>query len=131
MQWLTAVLAFATTMLIFAIIVTTLVETIHRAIGSRIFGFKIMLEAFYDQVLKKHVKEEQIGYKKEEFIETMMSVRSGNGNIVKDITRLQFWKFWGFNLLSSLPIETFMERLGTSEFSTVLENRTEQQQIRS
>ena len=44
MQWLTALLAFAVTMLIFAIIVSTFVEMIHRVMRHRSAGMKLMLE---------------------------------------------------------------------------------------
>ncbi len=51
MQWLTAILAFATTMLIFSIVVSTLVETIHCLLKSRPKGLDEMLERFYAEVI--------------------------------------------------------------------------------
>ena len=52
MQWITAVLAFATTMLVFAIVVATLVETIHRIWGFRSQGMRLMLENLYTRMIE-------------------------------------------------------------------------------
>ena len=52
MAWLTALLAFAVTMLTFAIIVSTLVEMIHRIFNLRAKGMQLMLENLYDRVIK-------------------------------------------------------------------------------
>ncbi|OWK21644.1 hypothetical protein AJ88_18185 [Mesorhizobium amorphae CCBAU 01583] len=51
MQWLTALLAFATTMLMFAIVVSTLVEMIHRIFGLRAKGMQLMLGNLYSRVI--------------------------------------------------------------------------------
>ena len=51
MQALDAALAFAITMLILAMVVTTLVETLHRLFGLREKGLAILLGNFYDRVL--------------------------------------------------------------------------------
>ncbi len=52
MQWLTATLAFATTMLFFAVVVSTLVEMIHRSFGLREKGLELMLESLFERVIK-------------------------------------------------------------------------------
>ena len=59
MEWLTAILAFATTMLIFSMITSTLVETFHRLAGSRSFGLIRMLEYLYDDVIGRHMVLDQ------------------------------------------------------------------------
>lgn len=56
MQWLTALLAFATTMLIFSIIVSTLVEMIHRIFGLRSKGLRLMLQNLYDRVIEPRLQ---------------------------------------------------------------------------
>jgi hypothetical protein len=55
MQWLTALLAFAVTMLIFAIIVSTLVEMVHRLFNLRAKGMQLMLENLYENVIGPHL----------------------------------------------------------------------------
>ena len=86
MEWLTAILAFATTMLIFSMITSTLVETFHRLAGSRSFGLIKMLEYFYDDIIGKHLGDDQEGTSKEvkerknkrrrDFVERMILVRA-------------------------------------------------------
>jgi hypothetical protein len=51
MQSLDAALAFGITMLILAMVVTTLVETLHRLVGLREKGLALLLANFYDRVL--------------------------------------------------------------------------------
>ena len=53
MQWLTALLAFAVTMLMFAIIVSTLVEMVHRIFHLRALGMRLMLENLYNRVINR------------------------------------------------------------------------------
>ncbi len=55
MQWLTAILAFAVTMLVFAIITSTLVEMIHRIFRLRAGGMRLMLENLYEKVISPHL----------------------------------------------------------------------------
>ena len=52
MQWLTATLAFATTMLFFAVVVSTLVEIYHRFVGLREKGLELMLQSLFERVVK-------------------------------------------------------------------------------
>lgn len=51
MDWLTAALAFATTMLFFAVVVATLVEMIHRTFFLREKGLQLMLESLFERVI--------------------------------------------------------------------------------
>ncbi|MEM9439022.1 MAG: hypothetical protein AAGA73_01105 [Pseudomonadota bacterium] len=85
MEWLTAILAFATTMLIFSMITTTFVETFHRLIGSRSFGLIRMLEYLYDDVIGKHMgvdqgtsedADELMKKQRRDFVERMILVRA-------------------------------------------------------
>jgi hypothetical protein len=54
MQVLSAALAFAIIMLVLSMVVSTLVETIHRLVGMRERGLYELLGQFYDQVLKPY-----------------------------------------------------------------------------
>jgi hypothetical protein len=51
MPSLDAALAFGITMLVLAMVVITLVETLHRLFGLREKGLAILLANFYEQVL--------------------------------------------------------------------------------
>ncbi|MGQ7845252.1 hypothetical protein ACUNV4_12295 [Granulosicoccus sp. 3-233] len=59
MQWLTAIIAFATTMLIFAVIVSTFVELIHRVFRMRGKGMQLMLENLYTRAIEPHLDSRQ------------------------------------------------------------------------
>ena len=137
MQWLTAVLAFATTMLIFSIIVSTLVETYHRARSKRQSGLKMMLEHFYDDVIRPYLSPTP-EVLRPDFVKMMMKVRApampsaagasgGRAGDKSDTTQLNEtsspmqdlgYRWW--RDLTYLPVETFMERLGTTEFKAVI-----------
>jgi hypothetical protein len=150
MQWLTAILAFATTMLVFSIVVSSLVETLHRFLGSRSFGLIMMLEHFYDGVIAHYLKtDSKADLRKEDFIARMIRVRApassaggstpiakagGMSKLLQPLKRLWSWinrasrtaERLGVNqwhLLSELSVEAFMERLGSSRFSEVLDQK--------
>lgn len=52
MAWLTAILAFATTMLMLAMLVSTLVEMVHRIFGLRVRSLRKLLENFFNYTLE-------------------------------------------------------------------------------
>ncbi len=141
MEWLAAVLAFATTMLVFSMITTTIVETIHRLLGSRTAGLIMMLEHIYDDVIGTYFSNEEKLKQREQFIKRMILVRAPpaleDGFIAK-LIRLIRNLWFRFNrasqtshdlgvsqwrLLSHLSVESFMERLGASDFSGILAKR--------
>ena len=127
MQWLTAILAFATTMLIFSIIVSTLVETIHRFSGSRPFGLIKMLEHLYDDVISCYLTKENKEIGRRQFVDEMIRIRPSNdtatgqngGAAEEGTPPTMLLKSW--NMLPRLPVEMFMERLGASKFSMAFE----------
>ncbi|MFH1342950.1 MAG: hypothetical protein ABIL01_17370 [Pseudomonadota bacterium] len=55
MQLIEAVLAFAITMLVLSLIVSSFVEIIHRTLSMREAGLKYMLYQVFDQVLAKYI----------------------------------------------------------------------------
>ncbi len=164
MEWLTAILAFATTMLVFSMITTTIVETLHRLLGSRIFGLIMMLEHLYDNVMSAYLDDDQKHALREAFIRRMILVRSpavaidtGNvdvpvtpspvstdegivGKIIRSLRTPWFWLHGAsrtahdlgvrqWHLLSDLPVEAFMERLGSSKFADVLNKKYENEPV--
>jgi len=123
MQWLTAILAFATTMLIFSIVVSTLVETIHRLLKSRPKGLDEMLGRFFDEVIKPYGEKTEAGKQigQNSFVSEMTRMR-GTAPSVSGGTTQEKWA-WNPTLMTDLPAESFMERLGTSGFSAVLDEK--------
>jgi hypothetical protein len=57
MQVISAALAFAVTMLVLSMVVSTLVETIHRILGMRERGLYYMLGLLYDHVLAPYRRD--------------------------------------------------------------------------
>lgn len=129
MQWLTAILAFATTMLIFAIIVSTIVETIHRALASRTFGLEKMLERFYKDVLSGYIEKAELkDFEPAKFVAEMVNIRGveePTGIITKYLSK---FKMFEWQKLANLPVAVFMEKLGRSEFSKALHKKPEEDQ---
>jgi len=129
MQWLTAILAFATTMLIFSMIVSTIVEIIHRVSGSRSFGLIQILEHLYDDVLWPYLTKGEEEVSRRQFVDQMIRIRPshratpGNNVGASDDSTPPTMLLKSWNMLPHLPVEMFMERLGASEFSTVLEKK--------
>ena len=121
MQWLTAILAFATTMLIFSMIVSTLVETIHRFLGSRSVGLKTMLQAFFRDVILPYYrgKESSGAMTSETFVNEMMGLRGTTAEAPE--SKPKDWYRQSLYLVTDLPVENFMERLGTTRFSAALD----------
>ena len=121
MQWLTAILAFATTMLIFSMIVSTLVETIHRFLGSRSVGLKTMLQAFFRDVIHPYYcgTDSSEAMTSETFVNEMMGLRGTTAEAPE--SKPKDWFRQSFYLVTDLPVENFMERLGTSRFSAALD----------
>lgn len=60
MQLIEAALAFAITMLVLSLIVSSFVELIHRVLSMREAGLKYMLGQMFDQVLKKYLTDEKV-----------------------------------------------------------------------
>jgi hypothetical protein len=136
MDLLGAGLAFAVTMLAMSIVVTASVETIHRLMGLREKGLRVMLEHFYEAEIARHVGPTSENAK-ETFLEEMTRNRAPAGNVmmpmaakraqnrdamgpsadsaVKSESDYHFLSWiWGGRRLGSLSLEDFMGRLGGS-----------------
>ncbi len=129
MQWLTALLAFATTMLIFAIVVSTLVEMIHRIWKLRADGLRVMLENLFTQVIKPCLATDSTltpqGFAK--LIMTNRAVNStppkkdaaaNSGNDPKPnsgpMSKL-LHKLIDSPVMTDIPVEVFTQKLADSE----------------
>jgi len=129
MQSLDAALAFAITMLVLAMVVTTLVETLHRIFGLREKGLALLLSNFYDRILTSRSAGASIGEDdRRAFIEMMTINRGPVGRApmtalqrsLRVDARSEDRKFlnwiWGGRRLGALSLMTFMERLGSSDY---------------
>jgi hypothetical protein len=133
MQALDAALAFAITMLILAMVVTTLVETLHRLFGLREKGLAMLLGDFYDRVLFSRSGGVLRGADDRRAFIDMMTINRGpvgqapmtarNRSLAVD-SKSEDRKFlnwiWSGRRLGSLSLMTFMERLGGSEYGAQL-----------
>jgi|GEM_PF-1802780 len=112
MHWLTGLLAFAVTMLIFAMIVSSLVETIHRVWRMRAKGLQMMLESLYEQVIEPRLAEHDPTVSAEKFAQTIMLNRSvvrlnRTGGPVGRLLN----KFLDSSAVSHMTVEVFMQKL--------------------
>lgn len=132
MDWITAALAFATTMLFFALVVSSLVEMIHRFVGLRQRGLQLMLENFYDQVVSGYVKraDPDSTLTAEEFAEAIManraveSVDHAGGATRSDVNlsgRMIRWL--SARTMTNVPVELFAQKLA-AKVSFAEENLT-------
>ena len=128
MPALDASLAFAITMLVLAMVVTTLVETLHRIFGLREKGLALLLGNFYDRVLAARSGSPPDGAQQREWFIDMMTVNRGPvgrapmtalSRTLHVDARSEDRKFlnwiWSGRRLGSLSLTAFMERLGGSE----------------
>jgi hypothetical protein len=109
MEWIGALLAFATTMLFFAIVVSMLVEMIHRTVGLREAGLRRMLERYFDRVIQKNDKT-KLSIDAKTFVDTITENRVFGGSGPTGLVGGLHWLI-GASKLTHLPVEMFMERL--------------------
>ena len=109
MEWIGALLAFATTMLFFAIVVSMLVEMIHRTVGLREAGLRRMLERYFDRVIQKNDKT-KLSINAKTFVDTITENRVFGGSGSTGVVGGLHWLI-GASKLTHLPVEMFMERL--------------------
>lgn len=136
MVWLNAALAFAITMLILSMVTSVFVETLHRIIGLRERGLRLMLGHIYDRVIGPHVTRQggDAAALKTQFSDLMTvnrapagAVRTGGKDAAKDFSSddkavdsgLLGW-IWSGRRLARLGPDQFMERLGGSEFGDMI-----------
>jgi hypothetical protein len=133
MQALDAALAFAITMLILAMVVTTLVETLHRLFGLREKGLAILLGNFYDRVLFSRSGGVLRGTDDRRAFIEMMTINRGpvgkapitgqdrslNVDSIAEDRKFLNW-IWSGRRLGSLSLMAFMERLGGSDYGAQL-----------
>ncbi len=124
MAWLSATLAFATTMLFFALFVSTIVEALHRILGLRHQGMRLMLEALYKNVIWPHVekvKPEPTTTAKQ-FADIIMTNRSLGTN--GRIGAMMLW-LTRKGESTNIPTEIFTQRLVDSRMVEVANALTE------
>ena len=144
MHWLGALVAFAATMLIFAIFVSTFVELIHRAFGLRAKGLHMMLETFFIDVLED--KFQLVEYREAEATDTALTAKATRlrhaGEFADEVMRNPVVpmsssnskggaisgfldKFLRASVVTEVPVEVFTERLVESSFVNDLDKLTD------
>ncbi|CAN7669670.1 hypothetical protein LJR234_005476 [Mesorhizobium amorphae] len=120
MQWLTALLAFATTMLMFAIVVSTLVEMIHRIFGLRAKGMQLMLGNLYSRVILPKLTKSEGDAKElltpQQFAALIMENRAttekGDPSTGWISGFLRWFVDWA--VVTDIPVEVFTQKLASS-----------------
>ena len=115
MQTLDAVLAFAITMLILSMVVTTLVETLHRILRLRERGLELLLERFYDRVIAARNAGPRDPAVRTAFIQAMTANRAPAGKTPLGL-------IWAGRRLDELGVQAFMERLGGTPYGASIVN---------
>ena len=123
MHWLNAALAFAITMLILSMVVSTLVETLHRFLRLRADGLRIMLGKLFDDVVAPHfafAQDETDSIKtqqsktmaRDDFVTYMVRNRAQSTTVLDFILHAES--------LNKLDVQQFMTRLGDSQYGDAL-----------
>ncbi len=138
MVWLNAALAFAITMLVLSMVTSVFVETLHRIIGLRERGLRLMLGHIYDRVIAPHVTRQggDAAALKTLFVDMMTVNRAPAGAAgaggkdaatTKDLSADDravdsglLGRIWSGRRLARLGPDQFMERLGGSEFGDMI-----------
>lgn len=124
MQWLTALLAFATTMLIFAIVVSTFVEMLHRFMGLRAQGMRLMLENLYEQVISPRLTS---GDKPTAaaFATLIMENRAMKTDAAGEgrgrISKFLHWLV-DASVMTDIPVEVFTQKLADNRIVSAADN---------
>jgi uncharacterized membrane protein required for colicin V production len=143
MQLIEAALAFAITMLVLSLVVSSFVELVHRIFSMREEGLKHMLGRLFDQVLAKYVVKAELGQiadskltqgqknlaqaaidkTRKRFVERMSANRAPMGAKPKATPsdapeKVEHNKNWAISLwsgrdLADMTPAEFMERLGS------------------
>ena len=139
MAFLTAALAFAVTMLILAMSTSVLVETIHRCIGLREKGFRLMIGHIYDRVIGPLVAGNGLDAAalKQTFVDLMTVNRApagaagappqdtpGTKDLAANTEALDdklLGRIWSGRRLDGLSAANFMSRLGGSDFGGAID----------
>ncbi len=129
MQWLTALVAFATTMLIFAVIVSTFVELIHRVFRLRGKGMHLMLENLYTSAIEPHLDSQQAQTMNAgKFAQIIMENRA-IANPVNGQGRGRTGALLGWLIdsksMTDIPVEVFTQKLADSRIVGAAENFTD------
>ncbi|RST87855.1 hypothetical protein EJC49_03250, partial [Aquibium carbonis] len=125
MAWLSATLAFATTMLVFALFVSSIVEALHRVFGLRHQGMRLTLEALYENVIEQRVRaaDPHSTLDAATFADIIMTNRPLAGGAARPagrVGRLVRWLTRG-GASTNIPTEIFTQRLVDSRMVEVAE----------
>lgn len=119
MQWLNAALAFSITMLILSMVVSTLVETLHRLLRLRADGLETMLKQFFNEVLVPYLGSvaTDLATARDQFVDQMMRNRAEPHTRTARLLQSQ--------RLQKIDVQQFMTRLGASHYGDALRAATQ------
>lgn len=139
MAWLNAALAFAITFLILSMVASVFVETLHRFLGMRERGLKLLVGQYYDRVLGPYLSSRgcRPDDMKKAFLDLMTLNRAPAGAVGKtnvgenetwrvsmdDTTEFDtglFSRVWSGRRLANLDSSQFMSRLGDTEVGLIV-----------
>jgi len=110
MQWITAIAAFAVTMFTLSVIVSVMVETVHRILRTRHTGLKRMIEKLYAHSIAPRLRPADDGtMMPDQFAVLMMENRAtGVAEMSETVTAKQTSRL---DTIDSIPVEVFTQRL--------------------
>lgn len=125
MQWLTALLAFAVTMLIFAVIVSTFVEMIHRLLGLRSQGLRLMLESLYERVIADRLSDP--GKPTAQEFASMIMENRALVSRPNDQGKIRTFLHWlvDSSVVTDIPVEVFTQKLADNRIVSAADNWTD------
>ena len=124
MQWLTAVLAFATTMLVLSLIVSSIVEIIHRIFRLRQSGLELMLRKLYEHgIAPRLATGGEVRLDAATFAGIIMQNRVTGTDPPDRLSALAGW-FVNRAKLTDMPVEMFTQKLADSRIVGTVDHLT-------
>jgi hypothetical protein len=116
MAWIAA---FAVTMFMLSVIVSVMVETVHRFRGTRHEGLKQTIERLYEHSIAPRLQpKDKAEVSAEEFANLILQNRSTAGTPENTVSMLAAIRR-GTDRIDSMPVEIFTQRLADLQFEPI------------
>lgn len=110
MQWITAIIAFAVTMFMLSVIVSVMVETVHRLRRTRHKGLKQLIEKLYVHSIATRLRPAGGATLSPESFAVLILENRATGE-VEDGDTVQATETGRLNSIDSIPVEVFTQKL--------------------